>query len=134
MLSAISDRGHMRFMVTDKTCTAPVFIDFLKRLVFKQEKPVFLVIDGHPVHKSKKVKEYVESTGGRLRLYYLPGYSPKLNPDETVWSYVKHHVVGKKIITSPDQFLKIVKDALYRLMHRPSVISAFFRKSSLQYI
>jgi transposase len=134
MLSAISSRGHMRFMATDKNCTAPVFIDFLKRLLFKQSKPVFLIVGGHPVHKSKKVKEYVESTGGKLRLYYLPGYSPELNPDETVWSYVKHHVVGKKIITGPDQFLRVVKEALYALMHNSAIISAFFRKPSLQYI
>ncbi|GMO29025.1 MAG: hypothetical protein Ta2B_09970 [Termitinemataceae bacterium] len=54
MLSAISSKGHMRFMITNKTSTILVFIDFLKRLLFKQDKPVFLVVDGHPVHKSKK--------------------------------------------------------------------------------
>jgi transposase len=73
-----------------------VFIDFLKRLLFKQENPVFLIAVGHPVHKSKKVKEYAESTGGKLKLFYPPGYSPELNPDETVWSYVKQHVAGKR--------------------------------------
>jgi hypothetical protein len=51
LLSAISSKGHMRFMVRDKTCRAGVFIDFLKRLIFKQEKPVFLIVDGHPVPK-----------------------------------------------------------------------------------
>jgi transposase len=133
-LSAISSKGHMRFMVTDKTCTIPVFIDFLKRLLFKQENPVFLIVDGHPVHKSKKIKGYAESTGGKLKLFYLPGYSPELNPDETVWSYVNHHVVGKKRISGLEQFLRIVKEALYALMHRPSIVSAFFGKPSLQYI
>jgi transposase len=134
MLSAISSKEHMRFMVTDKTCTTVIFIDFLKRLLFKQERPVFLIVDGHPVHKSKMVKEYAASTGGRLRIFYLPGYSPELNPDETVWSYVKHHVVGNNIISGTEQFLRVVKEALYSLMHRPSIVSAFFRKPSLQYI
>ncbi|MHB9293572.1 putative IS630 family transposase ISAzo32 [Hollandina sp. SP2] len=124
----------MRFMVADKTCTIPVFIDFLKRLLFKQKGPVLLIVDGHPVHKSKKVKAFVESTEGKLRLYYLPGYSPELNPDETVWVYVKHHVVGKKIINGPDHFFKTVKEVLYGLMHKPIIISAFFQKPSLQYI
>jgi transposase len=95
---------------------------------------VFLIVDGHPVHKSRKVREYVESTGGKLRLFYLPGYSPELNPDETVWSHVKHYVVGKKIISGPEQFLRVVKEALYALMHKHSIISSFFRKPSLQYI
>jgi transposase len=76
MLSAISSTGHMRFMVTGKTSTIPVLIDFSKRLLFKQEKPVFLIVDSHPVHRSKKVKAYVESTQGKLKLFYLPGYSP----------------------------------------------------------
>jgi transposase len=106
----------------------------LKRLLFKQEKPVFLIADGHPVHKSKKVKAYVESAKGKLKLFYLTGYSPELNPDETVWSYVKHHVVGKKITTGPEQFLKIVKAALYSLPHKPALIASFFKKPSLQYI
>jgi transposase len=134
MLSAISSKGHIRFMVTEKNGTIPVFIEFLKRPAFKQKKPVYPIVDGHPVHKSKKVKDYVESTDGKLKLFYLPGYSPELNPDETVWSYVKHHVIGKKIITGPEQFLKVVKEALYSLMHKPTIISAFFRKPSLQYI
>ncbi|MDR0440904.1 MAG: transposase, partial [Candidatus Accumulibacter sp.] len=73
-------------------------------------------------------------TEGRLRLYYLPGYSPELNPDETVWAYVKHHTIGKKIISGPDQFLRIVKEALYALMRKPRIVSAFFQKPSLQYI
>jgi flavodoxin len=81
-----------------------------------------------------EVKAYVESTKGKLKLFYLPGYSPELNPDETVWSYVKHHVVGKKIITGPEQFLKVVKAALYSLLHKPAIIAAFFEKPSLQYI
>jgi transposase len=63
-----------------------VFIDFLKRPLFKREKPVFLIVDGHPVHRSEKVKAYVESIKGKLKLFYPPGYSPELNPDETVWS------------------------------------------------
>jgi transposase len=90
MLSTVSGTGQMRFMVTGKTCTIPVF----------------LIVDGHPVHRSEKVKAYVESTKEKLKLFYPPGYSPELNPDETVWSYVKHHVVGKKIITGPERFLK----------------------------
>jgi transposase len=44
---------------------------------------VFLIADGHPAYRGKKVKAFVESTEGKLR--FLPGYSPELNPDETVW-------------------------------------------------
>jgi transposase len=120
-------------MIAEKTCTAPVFVDFLKRLIHGQEQPIFLIVDGHPVHKSKMVKKFVESVEGKLRLFILPGYSPDLNPDESVWSHVKHHTVGKKIITGPDQFRKIVHAALRALAHKKDIIINFFKKPSLQY-
>jgi transposase len=111
-----------------------IFFDFLKRLLFKQKGPVFLILDGHPARKSKRVRAFAGSADGKLRLYYLPGYSPELNPDGTVWAYVKHHVAGKKTISGPGQFLRTVKEALYALMHKPIMVSSFFQKLSLQYI
>lgn len=59
------------------------FVEFLKRLMVNADKPVFLIVDGHPAHKAKLVKNYVESLDGKLKLFYLPPYSPHLNPDET---------------------------------------------------
>jgi transposase len=133
MISAICGTGEMRFMVTEKSGTASVFIKFLKRLIHGQKQPIFLIVDGHPVHKSKMVKKFVESTKGNLMLFILPGYSPDLNPDESVWSHVKHHTVGKKIITGPDQFRKIVCSALRSLARKTNIIINFFKKPSLQY-
>jgi transposase len=105
----------------------------LKRLIHGQGQPVFLIVDGHPVHKSKMVKKFVESAEGRLRLFILPGYSPDLNPDELAWSQVKHHTAGKKMVTGPDQFKKIVHAALRRLARKKDIIINFFKKPSLQY-
>ncbi|MBM3120033.1 MAG: IS630 family transposase [Chloroflexi bacterium] len=84
MVSAISPRGAMRFMLVEGKITGDVFVDFLKRLIHNWPRPVFLIIDGHPVHKSMAVSRFVASTEGRLRLFYLPPYSPELNPDEQV--------------------------------------------------
>jgi len=50
--------------------------------------PVYLVVDGHPTHRSKLVKDFVASTDGALKLFVLPAYSPQLNPDEWVWKNV----------------------------------------------
>lgn len=72
MLSAISPRGELRFMLHEGTVTARVFIEFLKRLLVGTKGPVFLVVDGHPSHRAKMVKTFVESTQGRLRLFFLP--------------------------------------------------------------
>lgn len=133
MVSAVSAKGELRFMLTEKGLTAPVFIEFLKRLVHGFDQPIFLVVDGHPVHKSKKVKEYVESTNGRLELHFLPGYSPELNPDESVWGFVKHHKVGREIITGPDQFKSLVLGALRMLQKLPTMVRSFFKAKTLRY-
>ena len=117
MISAISARGELRFMLTEKGMTGDLFIEFLKRLIQGSEDPVFLILDGHPTHKSKKVREFVQSSNGKLELYYLPGYPPELNPDETVWAYVKHHSVGKEIITGPTEFRALVMGALRSLQN-----------------
>ena len=61
---------------------------FLKRLLHNAFRPVFLIVDGHPVHRSRAVRAYVASTKGRLRLFDLPPYSPKLNPDEQFRNHV----------------------------------------------
>jgi transposase len=134
MISAISSHGGMRFMVIEKGLNTTTFIEFLARLIAGQMNPVFLIVDGHPVHKSKKVKEYIESLNGKMELYFLPGYSPELNPDELVWSHVKHHTVGKMTITGPDQLKMIVRRALRRLSKLPKLVRSFFSVEELKYI
>ena len=65
----------------------------------------FLIVDGHPVHKAKKVSEFVrEKAGGRLRIFFLPPYSPDLNPDEWIWNNVKNDRIGRGVIMSKDDF------------------------------
>jgi hypothetical protein len=51
--------------------TAESFIDFLERLLKNQTKPVYLIVDGHPVHRSTRVKNFVESTEGKLKLFVI---------------------------------------------------------------
>jgi len=133
MISAISARGDLRFMLTEKGMNGDLFIEFLKRLIYGAKNPVFLILDGHPTHKSKKVREYVQSINGMLELYYLPGYSPELNPDETVWSYVKYHSVGKEVVTGPTEFKSLVLGALRSLQRLPQTISNFFKSKDLCY-
>jgi transposase len=95
LISAVSPGGEMRFMTVDGRMNAAKFIEFLKRLMTGTDRPVFLIVDGHPTHRAVKVKKFVTATEGRLRLFFLPPYSPELNPDESVWNYVKNHNVGK---------------------------------------
>lgn len=134
MISAISPRGTLRFVCTPGTVNAPVFIDFLKRMVHDSDRPVYLVVDGHPTHKAKMTREYVESTNGKLRLYFLPAYSPKLNPDESVWREVKTHGVGKTPITGPDHLRRFVLSKLHQLQKSPNLLKGLFKTPDLAYI
>lgn len=89
MISAITSKGMMRFMTYAGKMKASVFCQFLKRLIHNASAKIFLILDGHPVHRSLRVKKFVQATKGKLRLFYLPPYSPELNPDELVWNNVK---------------------------------------------
>lgn len=69
MISAVSTQGEFRFMLHEGSVGAKVFVEFLKRLMVNAEKPVFLIVDGHPIHKAKIVKRYVDGLDGKLKLF-----------------------------------------------------------------
>ena len=134
MISAVSATGALRFAVYEGTTNAAAFIDFCKRLLHDAPGPVYLIVDGHPVHRATAVKQYAASTEGRLKLFRLPGYSPELNPDEWAWKNVKHDRIGKTGVTSKgDQKSKAI-GALRRLQKRPGQVRAFFADPHLRYI
>ena len=111
------------------------FIDFLKALLDSVPGKVFLIVDGHPVHRAKKVKEFAENkTDGRLKIFYLPPYSPDLNPDEWVWNNVKNDRVGRGVIMGKDDLKAKAISALRRLQKLPDVVRGFFRDPHLAYI
>jgi len=133
MLSAISPSAKMRFMLNEGTTTAKVFIEFLKRLLIGEEKPVFLIVDGHPAHKSKKVSDFVSSTEGKLQLFFLPPYAPQLNPDEVVWVHVKRSI-SRRLVQSKEHMKELALSALHRIQKLPELIKSFFRQPECLYI
>jgi len=134
MVSAVSAKGSFRFMTFEGRMNGARFIEFLKRLIYKQSKPIFLILDGHPVHKSKKVTDFVESTEGKIRVFILPPYSPHLNPDEWVWNWLKNHKLGRASVSGPDQFRTIVKRYLSQLCKLKKIVKGFFQDQNLVYI
>jgi len=133
LVSAVSAKGSMRFMTVKGTMTADRFIEFLERLMKNQSTPVFLIVDGHPVHRSARVKTFVEATEGRLKLFHLPAYSPELNPDEQVWNQLKNHRIGKMFIKSLDDMIKKVGSSLRSIQRTPDLIRSFFRHKECCY-
>ena len=99
----------------------------------KRRRPVTLILDGSSVHKSKSVKTYVDSLKGKLKLYFLPPYSPDLNPDELVWNHLKNHGVNRSKIEDKASFQKMVRAHLRSLLNKPEKIAGFFFKDSTKY-
>lgn len=132
MISAISPRGTLRFMVVEGRVNAGVFITFLQRLLASVRGAIVLIVDGHPSHKAIKTRRFVESTEGRLRLVYLPGYSPELNPDELVWNNLKNNL-GRRDLRTPAKMKSAATAHLRGLQRRPEMVRSFFDKASTAY-
>ncbi|TKB23953.1 IS630 family transposase [Desulfopila sp. IMCC35006] len=126
LISAINSRGIMRFMATEDNVNADVFISFLKRLIFKASSNIFLVVDNHSVHRSEEVRKYVESTEGKLRIFFLPPYAPELNPDEHVWNYLKNHKIGRQTTSGGFELYKRVESIMRSLQRLPEKLKSFF--------
>ena len=133
MISAVSPRGKLRFMVTPSRIGASVFAEFLKRLMHGWKRPVFLIVDGHPTHKARLVKASLKRMQGKLRLFYLPPYSPELNPDEYVWNDVKNNGVGRSMITNVTNLRSAVESRLRYLQKNPDHVRTFFQSKTTRY-
>ena len=134
LISAITSKGHMRFMIKESGgVNSNVFIEFLKRLLIGAKHPIFLIVDRGLVHRSKKTKAFVESLGGRLKLFFLPPNSPDRNPDELVWKHLKADTVGRMVVTGKADFKSKVVSSMRSLQRNRGKICTFFQKPSLQY-
>jgi len=135
VISAITNRGSLRFMVFKRRFTAPVFVDFLSRLIRGAGRKVYLIVDGHPVHKSATVARWLarEEIRARLRLILLPAYSPDLNPDEFLNHDVKQNAVGRRRATSQDDMIADVRGYLSSTQKQPRIVRSYFEAPSVSY-
>lgn len=109
------------------TVDSDAFIEYCKALLADNaDRPVFLIVDVHPSHRSRKTKEWVLSTNGRIRLFHLPGYSPQLNPDEWVWKDVKADCIGKAGVASVEDLRNKAEQAIMRLASLPELLMGSF--------
>jgi transposase len=134
MVSAISPRGELHFEVHESGIRQEEFLDFCKMLVADVGRPVFLIIDNSQVHRAKMLKEYAAQSNGMLTLFFLPPYSPDLNPDEWVWKNVKHDNLGRASVKSERQLAEFASIALVRLKGMPDKVRSFFADPALGYI
>lgn len=136
MISAIGNLGQLWFMVFACRLNAPVFIEFLARLLrATEERKVFFIVDSHPAHKAAKVKSWIEEKperSSRLELFFLPGYSPELNPDECLNQDTKQ-AMRKNRPRDQREMMSNVRSHLHRRKKQPAVVQRFFHEKHVRY-
>lgn len=134
MISSVSARGKLHFSFVDGYVNAGNFIVYLEKLLHDIPGPVFLIVDGNTAHTAKVTKEFAEQNSARLRMFFLPPYSPQLNPDEWVWKNIKHDNAGRIISRGEDEMRSGIQRAVTRLLSSASLVASFFADPSLSYI
>lgn len=132
--SAVNAKGGFWYCTYQGGLTAELFVRLLRTMMRHRSKPVHLVVDGLPSHKTKLVKDYVRSTEGRLTLHFLPGYAPDLNPDELVWSHMKRTGVARTPLRKGERLQEKVEAQLAGIKKAPRLIRSFFQAPSVSYI
>ena len=133
MLSAVSKRGKLRFMLYKDNMNSDKLIDFMRRLVHESAKKVFLILDNLRVHHSKKVQAWLEKHKDEIEVFYLPPYAPEYNPDELVNSDLKRSVGSMTSSQSKEELEHNVRSHLKSLQLCPSKISSFFNAPCTSY-
>lgn len=133
MISSLTNQGKFQFKLFKQGFTADVFIDFMARLIRYNRCKVFLIVDGHPTHKAKIVQQWLEENEARIELFFLPAYSPELNPDELVNQDVKTNAVGKHRTLNVDQMENHVENYLMKRKTDPNQVKKYFHGKHVKY-
>lgn len=132
VVSAVTRQEKLRFQLFDESIKAKDFKVFCKRLMSDSDgRPVYLILDNSRVHHAKLLKEFADDSNGMLKLFFLPAYSPELNPDEWVWKNVKHDHVGRAAVHGIQQMKAFMLSELRSLQKLLALVRSFFRDPNL---
>ena len=133
MISALTNQGELAWMVFQERFTTDVFLRFLRRLIRHADRKVFLIVDGHPVHRSRKVKAWLAKHAERIEMFYLPGYCPELNPDELLNQDVKSNAVGRRRPSDRNDLTAGVRTYLRSTQKQPAIVRNYFNHEDVRY-
>lgn len=132
--SAVSAKGAFWFATYPGGLNGELFVTLLRRMMRGRRRPLHVILDGLPAHKTKAVTQYVAALNGRLTLHYLPGYAPDLNPDELVWSHAKRTGHARRPLQKGETLDERVATQLTEIGRRPALVRSFFKHPSVAYI
>lgn len=133
MVSTVTKLGKIRFMFYEGPMNAQCLIEFMRRLIKDSSKKVFLILDNLRTHHSKKVKEWVAKRPEKIELFYLPSYSPELNPDEYLNRDLKKQLSDKPSKRLEGSFKAQAKSQMRSLQKQPSRAQKYFNTKHVKY-
>ena len=132
-IASVSKNGMVRFMLYTGSFDGPLYLRFLKRLIDSSERKLFVIADRHPVHTRKLVQTWLAKHVDHIEVFYLPSYSPQLNPVESLNNDVKQQVHDKPPTMSVQQLKKRTAAALMRIQKLPERVSNYFKHPHISY-
>jgi transposase len=133
LISAVTNKGELRWMVLDGAIKAPDLLRFLQRLIRDAARKVFLLLDRLPVHRSARLRAWLAGREAEIEVFYLPGYSPELNPDEGLNGDLKQAVTRKEPARSKAQLKRAVLGHMRGLSKSPDRVRSFFGHKTFRY-
>jgi len=133
MISSVTNQGKVRFMIYNGGMNAQMFIKFLRQLTKGAKKKIYLIVDNLRVHHSKLVKAWVEKHKDNLALFYLPSYSPEMNPDEYLNCDLKYGISEKPSPKTEKELKSNVSSHMKMLQNKPNRVQKYFKHPSINY-
>jgi transposase len=133
MMSTITNRGELSFMVFKENFNGAVFIKFVTRLLRLRRRKVLLILDRHTAHRSAEVQAWLARHATQVEVFFLPGYSPDLNPDEFLNQDVKSNALGRQRPATRAQMIDGVRSYLRSTQQQPAIVKNYFQAESVRY-
>ena len=130
MISAIGNKGHLQFMVMEGRFNGEVFQRFLAQMIKYSKRKLFYMTDNHPSHKTAKLHQWLEDNKNSIEVFFIPPYSPELDPQEYPNQDLKTNIVGKKRAMDKEQ----LKDNISEFMNKRKADKKYFNHKAVQYV
>jgi transposase len=133
MISTVTNQGKTRWMIIDEAFNSDKLIEFLQALIKDAGKKVFLILDNLRVHHSKPVKAWLAEHTDKIEVFYLPSYSPELNPDERLNADLKQ-AMGKRVpVRTKAKLRDAANEHMAMLEKSPERVMSFFQDPRVKY-
>ncbi len=133
MIATVTNQGKTRWMIIDESFNADKLIEFLQALIRDSDRKVFLILDNLRVHHSKLVKAWVDAHKDEIELFYLPSYSPELNPEERLNADLKNALYTKVPVRTKAKLKAATAEHMQSLENSPDRVKKFFQDARVKY-